>query len=70
MARTMFHDGKCEDILLSEDLSTLRDEAGIVTRRNVFLRMLILVTALPMSANLRMRAFAAAINPTARREFR
>jgi hypothetical protein len=65
----MFHDGKFEDIRQSEYLSTLRDEAGIVTRRNVFLRMLILVTALPMSANLRMRAFAAAINPKAGREF-
>jgi hypothetical protein len=65
----MFHDGKFEEIRQFEDLSALRDEAGIVTRRNVFLRMLILVAALPMSANLQMRAFAAAIDSRAGRGF-
>jgi len=69
MVRTMFRDVKFEDFRQSENHSALRNETGIVTRRNVFLRMLTLVAALPMSAILRMRAFAAAIDAEAGRGF-
>jgi hypothetical protein len=40
----------------------LHDEAGTITRRNVFLCALTLVTALSMTAILRVRSYAAAID--------
>jgi hypothetical protein len=65
----MFYDGKFEHVRQSENQSALRDEAGIFTRRNVFLRMFTLVAALSMSAILGVRAFAATIDPKTRRGF-
>jgi hypothetical protein len=49
MVRTRFHDDRFEDTRQSEDRSALPSEAAVVTRRNVFLRMLTLVAASPMS---------------------
>jgi quinol monooxygenase YgiN len=57
------------DIRKSVNQPAPQSEARIVTRRNVFLRMLTLVAALPMSAILRMRAFAAETESQAGRGF-
>jgi quinol monooxygenase YgiN len=65
----MFHGSKFDDIGQSVNQSDLCDGSGIVTRRNLFQRMLTLVAALPMSGIPGTRAFAAAIDPEAGRGF-